>query len=98
MVINIMSVKVDGKSCLGLRVDLPDSPPLLLLIAEKGFVMCGFLNVEAAERLGVAAAMVSGVKSFDDVLNVQVKAVTSKAKSFGVEVGMKGAEALKRMF
>jgi len=98
MVINIMSVKVDGKSCLGLRVDLPDSPPLLLLIAEKGFVMCGFLNVEAAERLGVATAMVSGVKSFDDVLNVQVKAVTSKAKSFGVEVGMKGAEALKRMF
>ena len=98
MVINIMSVKVDGKSCLGLRVDLPDSPPLLLLIAEKGFVMCGFLNVEAAERLGVAAAMVSGVKSFDDVLEAQVKAVTSKAKSFGVEVGMKGAEALKRMF
>jgi uncharacterized protein YunC (DUF1805 family) len=98
MVINIMSVKVDDKSCLGLRVDLPDSPPLLLLIAEKGFVMCGFLNVEAAERLGVAAAMVSGVKTFDDVLNAQVKAVTSKAKSVGVEVGMKGAEALKCMF
>jgi uncharacterized protein YunC (DUF1805 family) len=97
-VINIMSVKVDGKSCLGLRVDLPDSPPLLLLIAEKGFVMCGFLNIEAAERLGVAAAMVSGVKTFDDVLNAQVKAVTSKAKSVGVEVGMKGNEALKRMF
>jgi uncharacterized protein YunC (DUF1805 family) len=56
------------------------------------------LNVEAAERLGVAAAMVSGVKTFDDVLEAQVKAVTSKAKSFGVEVGMKGAEALKRMF
>jgi len=97
MVINIMSVKVDGKSCLGLRVDLPDSPPLLLLIAEKGFVMCGFLNVEAAERLGVAAAMVSGVKTFDDVLNAQVKAITSKAKSFGAEVGIKGSEALKHM-
>ena len=96
--INIMSVKVDGKNCLGLHVDLPDSPPLLLLIAEKGFVMCGFLNVEAAERLGVAAAMVSGVKTFDDVLEAQVKAVTSKAKSFGVEVGIKSAEALKRMF
>ena len=96
--INIMSVKVDGKNCLGLRVDLPDSPPLLLLIAEKGFVMCGFLNAEAAERLGVATAMVSGVKTFDDVLEAQVKAVTSKAKTFGVEVGMKGAEALKRMF
>ena len=96
--ISIMSLKVDGKACLGVRVELPDSPPLLLVIAEKGFVMCGFLNVEAAERLGIAAAMVSGVKTFDDVLEAQVKALTSKAKSFGVEVGMRGAEALKRMF
>jgi len=96
--ISVRTLKVDGKGCLGLCVELPGSPSLLLLIAEKGFVMCGLLNVEAAERLGVAAAMVSGVKTFDDVLNAQVKAMTSKAKSFGVEVGMKGAEALKRMF
>jgi uncharacterized protein YunC (DUF1805 family) len=96
--ISIMTVKVDGKSCLGLRTDLPDSPPLLLITAEKGFVMCGFLNVESAEKLGVAAAVVSGVKTFDDVLNGQVKAVTSKAKSLGVEVGMKGADALKHLF
>jgi len=97
-VISIMPVKVDGKNCQGLRVDLPESAPLLLIIAEKGFVMCGFLNIEAAERLGVVAAMVSGVKSFEDVLNAQVKAATSKAESLGVETGMKGAEALKRMF
>jgi uncharacterized protein YunC (DUF1805 family) len=96
--INIASLKVDGKACLGVKVELPDSPPLLLIIAEKGFVMCGFLNVEAAERLGIAAAMVSGVKTFDDVLEAQVKALTSKAKSFGIEIGMKGTEALKHMF
>jgi uncharacterized protein YunC (DUF1805 family) len=95
--ISVMTVRVDGKSCLGLRTDLPDSPPLLLIVAEKGFVMCGFLNVDAAEKLGVAAAVVSGVKSFEDVLNAQIKAVTSKAKSFGVSVGMKGTEALKHM-
>jgi uncharacterized protein YunC (DUF1805 family) len=96
--ISVMTVKVDGKACMGMRAELPDSPPLLLLIAEKGFVMCGFLNIEAAEKLGVAAAMVSGVKTFEDVLNAQIKAMTSKAKGFGVEVGMKGTEALKRMF
>jgi uncharacterized protein YunC (DUF1805 family) len=96
--ISITSLKVEGKACLGVRVELPDSPPLLLIVAEKGFVMCGFLNVEAAERLGIAAAMVSGVKTFDDVLEAQVKALTSKAESFGVEVGMKGTEALKHMF
>lgn len=97
MMIAVESIKVDDKSCMGMKVDLPESPPLLLIVAEKGFVMCGFLNIEAAERLNVAAAMVSGVKTFDDVLNTQVKAVTSKAKSLGVDVGMKGAEALKHM-
>lgn len=97
-VISVVSLKVDGKNCLGVKVELPDSPPLLVVIAEKGFVMCGFLNVEAAERLGIAAAMVSGVKTFDDVFNAEVKAVTSKAKGLGVEVGVKGVDALKRMF
>jgi uncharacterized protein YunC (DUF1805 family) len=97
--ISIKSVRVDGKSCMGLRVDLPESPaPLLLLIAEKGFVMCGFLNVEAAERIGVSAAMVSGVKTFDDVLSAPIKAVTSKARSLGVQEEMKGEDALKSMF
>jgi len=95
--ISVTTIKVDDKNCTGLRADLPDSPPLLLIIAEKGFVMCGFLNVESAEKLGVTAAVVSGVKTFEDVLNGQVRAVTSKAKGLGAEVGMKGADALKLM-
>ena len=53
---------------MGVRVEFPDLPPLVLIVAEKGFVMCGFLNIEAAERLGVAAAMVSGVKTFEEAL------------------------------
>jgi len=93
-----MSVKVYEKVGMGLRVELPDSPPLLLVVAERGFVMCGFLNVDVAEKSGVAAAVVSGVKSFEDVLDADVKAVTSRAKMLGVEVGMKGVEALKRLF
>jgi uncharacterized protein YunC (DUF1805 family) len=96
--INVTSLKIDDKVCLGIRVELPNSPPLLIVIADEGFIMCGFLNVEVAEKLGVAAAMVSGVKTFDDVLNANVKAVTSKAETLGVKVGMKGAEALKLMF
>jgi uncharacterized protein YunC (DUF1805 family) len=95
--ISVTTLRVDGRSFMGLRTDLPDSPPLILVTGEKGFVMCGFLNVESAEKLGVTAAVVSGVKTFDDVLNGQVKAVTSKAKNLGIDVGMKGADALKLM-
>ena len=95
--INISSVKVDDKVFSGIKIELPESPPLVLIVGEKGFVMCGFLNAEAAEKSNVAAAVVSGVKSFEDVLNAQVKTVTSKAKGLGIEVGMKGSEALKHM-
>ena len=96
--IEVDHVKLDGYIAVGLRVDLPESPPLLVIIGEKGFIMCGFLNIDVAERLGVAAATVSGVKSFDDVLKAEVRAATSKAEVLGVKRGMSGYEALKAFF
>ena len=93
----IEKVKVNEKSVLGLKVELPNSPPLLLMVGEKGFVMCGYLNMEVAEKLQVAAAMVSGVKSFQDVLEAEIKAATSKAKELGINIGMKGQEALQKI-
>jgi len=86
-VFEIENVKVDGNSFLAMRAEMPDAPPLLLVIGKKGFVMCGYLNLDAAERLGTTAAVVSGVNSFDDVLNAQIKASTSKAKALGLEPG-----------
>ena len=79
---------IDGKTFQGMKSTVPELPPLLLIKGEKGFVMCGYLNLEVAERLGAAAAIVSGVNSFTDVLNAEVKAATSKAKKLGVEPGI----------
>ena len=95
--ISITPIKVNDKTCTGVRIELPGSPPLLLVVAEKGFVMCGFLNMEAAERMNVAAVMVSGVKTFEDVLNAQIKAATTKAENLGIRTGMKATEALKHL-
>jgi len=83
----IGNVEVDGKSFLGLRAQMPELPPLLLIVGGKGFVMCGYLNLDAAEKIGAAAAVVSGVNSFEDVLNAEIKAATSKAKALGLEPG-----------
>jgi uncharacterized protein YunC (DUF1805 family) len=94
-VINMTPLKINDKVAVGLRVDLPDSPPLLLIVGQTGFVMCGFLNIDVAEKVNVAAAMVSGVKTFDDVLAADIKAVTSKAQMKGIKVGMKGEDAVK---
>lgn len=98
VLIKVGQLGVDGKTALGLKVDLPDSPPLVAVIGKKGFVMCGFLNVDVANRLGVMAAKVSGVKTFDDVLEAEIKEVTSKAEMNGITKGMKGREAVKLLF
>jgi len=93
--IHTAPLRINGKTAIGLKVDLPDSPPLVMIIGQTGFIMCGFLNMEAAEKLNVTAATVSGVKTFDDVLEAEVKAVTSKAERKGIKVGMKGRDAVK---
>jgi len=95
--IYVEKLDIEGKGILGLKVELPSSPPLLLIVGNKGFIMCGYLNIEVAEKLQVAAAIVSGVKNFDDVLNAEIKAVTSRAKELGINVGLKGKEALKKL-
>ena len=93
--IEVERLKVNEKVAIGLKVDLPGSPPLVSIIGEEGFIMCGFLNVEVAESLGTIAAVVSGVKTFDDVLEAEVKQATSKAQARGIRQGMKGREAIK---
>jgi len=93
--IDVAPLEIEDKTALGVRVELPDSPPLVLIIGRTGFVGCGFVNMEAAEKFNLLAATVSGVKSFDDVLNSEIKAATSKAQAQGVKVGMKGKDAIK---
>lgn len=93
--ITVSPLEIDGKTATGLKVELPNSPPLLAIIGRTGFVMCGFLNAEAAEKLNVAAAIVSGVKNFEDILKTEIKTATSKAQLMGVKLGMTGKEAIK---
>lgn len=83
----IDKIEVNGASFLGLKAEMPELPPLLLIVGGKGFVMCGYLNIEVAERLGAAAAIVSGVNSFEDVLNAEIRAATSKARALGLRPG-----------
>jgi len=95
--INVTSLKIDDKVAIGSKVELPDSPTLLMVTAQTGLVMCGFLNMDTAGKLDVVAAMVSGVRNCDDVLGAEIEAATSKAQIKGIKAGMKGKETIKRL-
>ena len=57
-------------------------------------MMCGFLNMDTAEKLNMVAIMVSGVRDFD-VLEAEIKVATSKARIREIKIGMKRGEIIK---
>ena len=77
----------------GVKINLHNAP-FLILIAPKGFVMCGYLNISTAEKLGDAACMVTGVRDFQGMLKARIVAATTKAQSLGIKEGMPCEEAL----
>ncbi len=70
---------------------------IVILCAPSGFVMCGYLNIDAAQKKGEAAAMVTGVATADDVLAAKIVAVTEAAEALEVRVGMTGEKAIELM-
>jgi len=78
----------------GFRIGL-EHAGLFLIKADKGLIACSYLSIETAERLGDALCLVSGVSSFEEVLEVEIREVSSKARKYGVREGMLGREALK---
>lgn len=89
-------LNIDGRVAVGLKVNIGNAP-LLIIKGSKGYMMCGYLNVDVAEKLGDTAVVVTGVREFKDMLNSEVKYVTSKAKELGIREGMKGIVALKKI-
>lgn len=92
--IEIDTIDIDGKKFIGVRINI-NPAPIVLIKGEKGFVMCGALNMEAANKIGMVAASVSGVNSFEDILSKPIGNVSIKARELGIKEGMSGREALK---
>ncbi len=92
----VEQIKLENGSALGLKMDM-EHAPLLVIRAAKGFVMCGYLNMDVANKLGDVAVRVTGVKSFEDVLEAKAVEVSEAAKKLGITIGMPAREALMKM-
>ncbi len=74
------------------RIDL--KLPLLIVKAPKGFLACGYIHVETCNKTGEACAIVTGVKTHDEMLTATVRAVSDAAGTLGLHAGISGREAL----
>lgn len=90
-------LNIDGAECRAAEIPL-NGAKLLLIQTPEGFMLgCGYFSLETAEKLGHALAVVSGVSSWNDMLEAEVKGVSSCASDLGAKAGMTGREALRRM-
>lgn len=91
--IQIDSVEINGKSYEFMKMEMGKAP-LLVLKGHKGFVMCGYLNLEAAQKLDDAAVRVTGVSDLKTMLDSKVAGTTEKAAKMGIKEGQKVSEII----
>ncbi len=66
---------------------------ILLVKSAGGFVGCGYFDLSVANRVGDAVAIVTGVKTIDEVLAAHVVRLSDRAREAGVTEGMSGRAA-----
>lgn len=89
-------IKIGEKTAMGIEIPL-NNAVLVMAIGKKGFVMCGYLNIDAAEKMGDCACVVKGVKNVDELLAGRVVALTTGAQKLGIKLEMSGKEALEKL-
>ena len=87
-------IVLNGKEFEGFSV-ATEHTGVLLVKAKHGLLGCGYFSIATADKVGDALAVVTGVKTFDDMLSAQVKQVSAAAAARGVKVGITGSEALE---
>jgi uncharacterized protein YunC (DUF1805 family) len=89
-------IQLDKGYIAGYHIDLGKAP-LIILQARKGYIMCGYLNMNTANKLGDIAGKVTGVKSFEDALHATVIEISDQAKKEGLTEGVPASDFLKKL-
>jgi uncharacterized protein YunC (DUF1805 family) len=98
--ITVSPVIIENYPFIAISVQLPKTN-LLAVANEKGYIMCGALDVallnEKLKERGIIAGRAVGVRTIEQLLEAPLESVTIAAEEIGITVGMKGKEALLKM-
>jgi uncharacterized protein YunC (DUF1805 family) len=59
--------------------------------------MCGYLNIESADKFNDSAAIIKGVNSIEELLEKPVSLTSKGAQKAGIKPGMTGLQAISMM-
>lgn len=68
---------------------------LVILRGEKGYVMCGYLNLKSADKFKDVAVKITGVTTIKDALRAKVNSCTRPASKIGIRKGQSVKEVLE---
>jgi uncharacterized protein YunC (DUF1805 family) len=98
--ISVTPIEINGYTFLSIKVELPKTN-LLVVTSEKGYIMCGALDVsvlnEKLKDRKVIAGRAVGVKTIEQLLEAPLESVTYEAEACGIHKGMIGKEAMLKM-
>ena len=87
-------LNINGNEVQGVLIHSPGGeghPNMIVLVCKHGYIMCGYLNQEAAAHLGDTVCVIGG-SALADTRAKPVKAVLPEAEKLGIKIGMTGAE------
>lgn len=91
---------IEGHTFIATSVLLPKTT-LLTISNDKGYIMCGALDVGLLnERLAdreIIAGRAVGVKTIEQLMHAPLESVTIAAEKLGIHAGMIGTDALLKM-
>ena len=91
----IKEITINGKNYRAFEGEIAPGSSLVFIKGSKGFIMCGYLNMETAEKMKNIAAVATGVQTVDDMLKTSIVKATSYAQSAGIKIGMPVLQALE---
>ncbi|GAA0369208.1 YunC family protein [Bacillus horti] len=97
---SLSPIEIEGQIVLAVEVRLPKTN-LLVVTTEKGYIMCGALDVALLnEKLSdrkVIAGRAVGVRTIEELLEAPLESVTLEAERLGIIAGTKGKDAIMKM-
>ena len=91
----IKQITIDGKTYQAFEGEIAPGSSLVFIKGSKGFIMCGYLNMETSEKMKNIAAVATGIKTVDDMLKTSIVKTTSYAETAGIKAGMPVMQALE---
>ncbi|MBO9130711.1 DUF1805 domain-containing protein [Bacillus sp. 165] len=98
--VTLEPIMIENHQFTAVSVKLPKTN-LLAVMSEKGYIMCGALDVgllnEKLSDRGIIAGRAVGVRTIEQLLEAPLESVTYEAEKLGITAGTIGKEAMLKM-